>query len=58
MAKNNKINMPSGTSGLMRYFDDDHSSKIKLKPGHIVIICIFVMILLLLLSFFGGGLLN
>jgi len=44
MAKSNKINMPMGTGGLMRYFDD-YKSKIEIKPG-VVIIIVFVVILI------------
>ena len=31
-----RINMPSGMGGLVRYFDEYHS-KITFKPGHIVL---------------------
>ena len=36
-----KINMPSGSGGLVRYFDE-YKSKIRIKAGHIIIMCIIV----------------
>jgi len=39
-----RINLPSGMGGLMRYFDE-YKSKIQLKPEHIVVlIAIFIII--------------
>ena len=38
--------------GLTRYFDD-YDSKVELKPGHIVILCIVVMIIVILLHIYG-----
>ena len=38
--------MPSGSGGLMRYFDEYHS-KIKIKPGHIIIMTIIVITIFL-----------
>ncbi|MFC1723774.1 preprotein translocase subunit Sec61beta [Nanoarchaeota archaeon] len=53
MAKQNKINMPSGMGGLTRYFDD-YTSNIEFKPGHVIIMCIVVMILIIILHLQGG----
>ena len=50
---NDRIQMPSGMGGLVRYFDE-YRSKIEFKPGHIVIICVIIIIILLLLHAFGG----
>ncbi len=44
MAKDNKIGMPSGQGGIVRYFDDYRSS-IEFKPGHVIILAIIVMII-------------
>ena len=52
-----KIQMPSGMGGLVRYFDE-YRSKIEFKPGHIIIICIAVIIIMILLHMFGGNLLG
>ncbi|MFC1768926.1 preprotein translocase subunit Sec61beta [Nanoarchaeota archaeon] len=49
--------MPSGIGGLVRYFDEYHS-KIRFKPGSVVIACIVVMILMILLYSYGGSLIG
>ena len=54
MAKDNKVNMPSGSSGLMRYFDSDYPSKIRLKAGHVIVISVLIILILLLLHGTGG----
>lgn len=54
MARDNRINLPSGTSGLMRYFDSEYTSKILLKPGHIIVISVLIIMILLLLHIAGG----
>ncbi|MGM5487392.1 MAG: preprotein translocase subunit Sec61beta [Nanobdellota archaeon] len=54
MAKNNKVNMPSSTAGITRYFDD-YKSKIELSPGHVIVLCLLVMIILAALHTFGNS---
>jgi len=49
--------MPSGSGGLMRYFDE-YKSKIRIKPGHVVILCIAVFIIIVLLNLYGNRLLG
>ncbi|MBT3303835.1 preprotein translocase subunit Sec61beta [Candidatus Woesearchaeota archaeon] len=44
-----KMSMPSGMGGLVRYFDE-YKSKIEFKPGHIVILTIIIIILMILLN--------
>jgi len=56
MAKNNKINMPSSSAGLTRYFDD-YKSKIEFKPGHVIFLAILTVLLLIALHSMGNGLL-
>jgi len=46
-----KINMPTSTAGLTRYFDD-YKSKIRIKPGYVVALIVVIIILLLLLNMF------
>jgi len=53
----NKISLPSGSGGLVRYFDE-YKSKIEFKPGHIIVLCIAVIVIMLLLYNFGKGLLG
>ena len=48
----NRVNMPTSTAGLTRYFDD-YKSKIEFKPGHIVVICIILILAIILLHAFG-----
>ena len=50
---NEKISMPSGMGGLVRYFDE-YKSKIRFKPGHIVILCVVVIIIMILLYAYGS----
>ncbi len=49
-----KIQMPSGMGGLVRYFDE-YKSKITLKPGHVIILCVLVMVIILILNLYGGA---
>ena len=53
----NKISLPSGSGGLVRYFDE-YKSKIEFKPGHIIVLCIAIIVIMLLLYNFGKGLLG
>jgi preprotein translocase subunit Sec61beta len=56
MAKD-KVNMPSGMGGLMRYFDE-YKSKIELSPGQVIILSIAVIIIMVVLYTFGNGFLG
>ena len=40
----NKISMPSGMGGLMRYFDE-YTSKIQLKPAYVILLVLIIIIL-------------
>jgi len=48
----NKVSMPSGMGGLVRYFDE-YKSKIEFKPGHIIVLCIIVIIIMIILHSYG-----
>lgn len=50
MPKKQKSMMPQSTAGLIRYFDDQETA-IKLKPEHVIGMCVFVIIVVLLLKF-------
>ena len=54
---NEKISMPQGMGGLVRYFDE-YKSKIKFKPGHIVVLCIVVILIMIFLYTYGNRLLG
>lgn len=47
----NKINIPGGMGGLMRY-DDEYDSKIMLKPGHVIVFVVAVIVLVIGLNLF------
>ena len=53
----NKIQMPSGMGGLVRYFDE-YKSKITFKPGHIIVLCVVVIIIMMILHLYGNALLG
>ena len=52
-----KISMPSGMGGLVRYFDE-YKSKIKFKPVHIIVLCVVVIVIMLFLYSYGNRLLG
>lgn len=45
-----KINMPSGFGGLLRY-DEEMPSKFELKPEHVVIFVVAIIVVALILKF-------
>lgn len=53
----NRISMPSGTGGLVRYFDD-YKSKISIQPVHVIVFIILVILVIILLQIFGVSLLG
>ena len=55
MAKKEKINLPGVGGGIFRTYEDVEKG-LKLKPEHIVVLCIVVIIFELLLHFYGKAL--
>ncbi len=53
MAKKDKVYMPSGTGGLIRY-QDAAGQKIKLKPEHVVYTVVTLVVLEIVLKIFFG----
>ena len=53
----NKISMPSGMGGLIRYFDE-YKSSIQLKPGHVIVVVIVVILIEILLHWQGYAMLG
>ncbi len=53
MARQDRVSLPSGQGGLMRYFDD-YKSKIEIKPGVVIIMCVVVIAIVLILQMFGS----
>jgi preprotein translocase subunit Sec61beta len=52
-----KVSMPSGMGGLVRYFDE-YKSRIRIKPGHIIIMVIVVIMIMVFLYTYGNRLLG
>jgi preprotein translocase subunit Sec61beta len=52
---NDRISMPQGMGGLVRYFDE-YKSKIKFKPGHIIVLCFVVIAIMIFLYSYGNRL--
>ena len=52
-----KVTIPSGMGGLVRYFEG-YKSKIRFKPGHIVVLVIVVIVIMLVLYSYGNSLLG
>lgn len=57
MASQNRINMPSGMGGLVRYFDE-YKSRFRLSPGNIIIIIVIVVLIEFFLHWQGYSLLG
>ncbi len=51
----NKIQMPSGMGGLVRY-SDESGSKIQFKPGTVIVFIVLIIIIEVLLHAYGGNL--
>lgn len=49
-----KIQLPSGMGGLVRYYDE-YKSKIAFKPGTIILFIILVILIEILLHIYGQG---
>jgi len=47
-----KLNVPSGIGGLVHY-SEEYTSKIKLKPEHVVIFIILVIVFVTVLKIFN-----
>jgi len=47
----NKINLPAGYGGLMR-FEEEYESKIMLKPTHVIVFIILILALRIFLPVF------
>jgi len=52
MAKKDKVTMPMGMAGLVRY-GEAAKDQIKVKPKYVVAVCVVVVVFELLLGFLG-----
>jgi len=50
MAQDNRINLPGGFGGLMRY-SEEYSSYINLKPTHVVLFVILIVAFRIVMPF-------
>ena len=50
MTKKGKMQMPQSTAGLVRYFEESKEA-IKLKPQHVVVVCVILIELELAFKF-------
>jgi preprotein translocase subunit Sec61beta len=48
-----KYRMPSSGGGIMRY-GEEYSSKLMLKPGHVIIIIGIIVLVVILLNTYGA----
>ena len=53
MAQDNRISMPAGFGGLVR-FDEEYASKIMLQPIHVVLLVVAVIAFRVFLGFWFG----
>jgi preprotein translocase subunit Sec61beta len=51
MAQDNRIHMPAGFGGLMRY-DEEHETKFRLKPIHVIAFVILIIAFRVALALF------
>jgi preprotein translocase subunit Sec61beta len=49
----NRIQLPSGSGGITRYFDE-YQSKLQFKPGIVIVLVVVVIIIEILLHLMGG----
>ncbi|MBD3304530.1 preprotein translocase subunit Sec61beta [Candidatus Woesearchaeota archaeon] len=52
-----KVQMPTSTAGLTRYFED-YRSKLEFKPGTIIIFSVIVILITIILHIYGGSILG
>jgi preprotein translocase subunit Sec61beta len=52
-----KVQMPTSTAGLTRYFED-YKSKLEFKPGTVIILAVIVMLITIILHYYGSALLG
>jgi len=52
MAKSDRVRMPVGMAGLMRY-GEESKDQIKVKPKYVIAFCVTVVLIELILRFFG-----
>jgi preprotein translocase subunit Sec61beta len=54
MSSQNKMSMPSGMGGLVRYFDE-YKSKVSFSPGTVIVLAIIILVIEVILHTMGPG---
>lgn len=52
-----KISMPTSGGGLVRYFDE-YKSKIRFRPGNIIVLAVVIIIIMIILHLYGSSILG
>ena len=52
-----RVQMPTSTAGLTRYFED-YKSKLEFKPGTVIVLAVIVVIITIILHIYGNALLG
>ncbi|MBW3002078.1 preprotein translocase subunit Sec61beta [Candidatus Woesearchaeota archaeon] len=52
-----KVQMPTSTAGLTRYFED-YRSKLEFKPGTVIILAVIVVLITIVLHIYGSSFLG
>ncbi len=52
-----RVQMPTSTAGLTRYFED-YKSKLEFKPGHVIILAVIVVLITIILHIYGSSFLG
>jgi preprotein translocase subunit Sec61beta len=52
-----KVQMPTSTAGLTRYFED-YRSKLEFKPGTVIILSVIVILITIILHIYGSSVLG
>lgn len=50
MPRDDNIRMPSSSAGVMSFYDEERS-RIRIKPTHVVILCVIVSLIVILLNY-------
>ena len=52
-----RIRLPSSMGGLVSY-NSEYDTKIKFKPGYVVVFCVIVLVIVIILEIYGKSLLG
>ncbi len=52
-----RVRLPSSMGGLVSY-TSEYDTKIKFKPGYVVVFCIIVLVIVIILQIYGSAMLG